>query len=121
MAIPTFKGINTPARSVVPLKVKPNQLVTKLLCNKQLGSVRGASQCQLLVNASSIRRFANQQLCARATSAAAAEATAAVVPEGSEIGIYDVEELSGIRANLDSQDPVVEYRVRWKDGSPDTW
>lgn len=38
-----------------------------------------------------------------------------------EIGIYEVEELRGIRANLDSQDPVVEYRVHWKDGSPDTW
>lgn len=32
-----------------------------------------------------------------------------------------MEELRGIRANLDSQDPVVEYRVHWKDGSPDTW
>jgi hypothetical protein len=38
-----------------------------------------------------------------------------------DIGIHDVVELRGIRANLDSQDPVVEYRVQWKDGSPDTW
>eukprot|EP00883_Tetradesmus_obliquus_P009178 jgi/Sobl393_1/19957/SZX72903.1 len=39
----------------------------------------------------------------------------------SEIGIYEVEELRGIRANLDGQEPVVEYRVHWKDGSADTW
>lgn len=42
-------------------------------------------------------------------------------PDSSDVGIHDVEELCGVRANLDGQDPVVEYRVRWKDGSPDTW
>jgi hypothetical protein len=50
---------------------------------------------------------------------AAAEATEAATD--AEIGIHEVEELRGIRANLDSQDPVVEYRVHWKDGSADTW
>lgn len=58
----------------------------------------------------------------RRVAAAAAEASAATGEAGeAEIGIHDVEELRGIRANLDSQDPVVEYRVHWKDGSPDTW
>jgi hypothetical protein len=52
-------------------------------------------------------------------AAAAAEAGDAIAE--AEIGIHDVEELRGIRANLDSQEPVVEYRVHWKDGSPDTW
>lgn len=41
--------------------------------------------------------------------------------DSSDIGIHEVEELRGVRANLDGQEPVVEYRVSWKDGSPDTW
>eukprot|EP00878_Enallax_costatus_P014911 GHUV01015611.1.p1 GENE.GHUV01015611.1~~GHUV01015611.1.p1 ORF type:complete len:274 (+),score=40.84 GHUV01015611.1:193-1014(+) len=41
--------------------------------------------------------------------------------DSSDIGIHDVEELCGVRANLDGQDPVVEYKVRWKDESSDTW
>jgi hypothetical protein len=53
--------------------------------------------------------------------AGTAAASAASSDSSSEIGIYEVEELRGIRANLDGQDPVVEYRVHWKDGSPDTW
>ncbi len=48
-------------------------------------------------------------------------ATSTATNDSSDIGIHEVEELRGIRANLDSQDPVVEYRVHWKDGSPDTW
>lgn len=55
----------------------------------------------------------------RSRVVAAAEATEAATD--AEIGIHEVEELRGIRANLDSQDPVVEYRVHWKDGSADTW
>lgn len=49
---------------------------------------------------------------------------AAVPPSGesaSEAGVHDVVELAGMRANLEGQEPVVEYRVRWADGSPDTW
>jgi hypothetical protein len=26
-----------------------------------------------------------------------------------------------MRVSLEQSDPVVEYRVQWKDGSPDTW
>lgn len=55
------------------------------------------------------------------TDAACTAAGAASGDSSSEIGIYEVEELRGIRANLDGQEPVVEYRVHWKDGSADTW
>jgi hypothetical protein len=58
---------------------------------------------------------------AAAASAPAHGGDAAAGDDASEVGIYDVVELRGIRANLDSQEPVVEYRVHWKDGSPDTW
>jgi hypothetical protein len=65
-------------------------------------------------SASIVRRHRPRRVAAAAAEAGDATAEA-------EIGIHDVEELRGIRANLDSQDPVVEYRVHWKDGSPDTW
>lgn len=55
-------------------------------------------------------------IAAAATAEAGGEAAA-----DAEIGIHEVEELRGIRASLDSEDPVVEYRVHWKDGSADTW
>jgi hypothetical protein len=37
--------------------------------------------------------------------------------------IVEVEELMGIRATEIAEDkpPLVEYLVKWKDGSPDTW
>eukprot|EP00775_Hariotina_reticulata_P006713 gene6713-6934_t len=124
MALQTFRGLYTSPRCVLPLSAPPNQLVlpqTHLLCSKHPSIVSRAPQCQILVKSKILRRVTNQQLCTRATSAPAESAgAAAALPESSEIGIFDVEELSGIRANLDNQEPVVEYRVRWKDGSPDT-
>jgi hypothetical protein len=67
-------------------------------------------------------KYSLQRVGVRArTSSTDVAGTAAAGDSSSEIGIYDVEELRGIRANLDGQKPVVEYRVHWKDGSPDTW
>lgn len=60
-------------------------------------------------------------LAARATPEAAAAGGGADAAGAEEFAILDVEELRGIRVNLDNQEPVVEYRVHWKDGSPDTW
>jgi hypothetical protein len=34
---------------------------------------------------------------------------------------FEVEKLLGVRASLEGEDPVVEYRVKWKDGRADTW
>lgn len=34
---------------------------------------------------------------------------------------FEVDKIVGIRANLDGEVPVVEYRVRWKDGNGETW
>lgn len=62
-----------------------------------------------------------QQQYPRRAVVVAAAAEAGDAAADAEIGIHAVEELRGIRANLDSQDPVVEYRVHWKDDSPDTW
>jgi hypothetical protein len=41
--------------------------------------------------------------------------------EGAADIVHDVVELRGMRVSLEQSDPVVEYRVQWKDGSPDTW
>lgn len=34
---------------------------------------------------------------------------------------FEVDKVLGVRASLEGEDPVVEYRIKWKDGSPDTW
>lgn len=34
---------------------------------------------------------------------------------------FEVEKLLGVRASLEGEEPVVEYRVKWKDGRADTW
>ncbi|KIZ02150.1 Signal recognition particle protein, chloroplastic [Monoraphidium neglectum] len=34
---------------------------------------------------------------------------------------FEVEKVIGVRASLEGEDPIVEYRVKWKDGRPDTW
>lgn len=35
---------------------------------------------------------------------------------------FEVERLLGVRASLEGEDPVVEYRVKWKEeGRADTW
>ncbi|GAX77715.1 hypothetical protein CEUSTIGMA_g5158.t1 [Chlamydomonas eustigma] len=36
-------------------------------------------------------------------------------------GYTEVEEIQGMRLNLDGQSPKVEYLVKWKDGSDTTW
>lgn len=72
-------------------------------------------------NASTSSMKQYQRQLPRRAIVAAAEAGDAEAATDAEIGIHEVQELRGIRANLDSQDPVVEYRVHWKDGSPDTW
>lgn len=52
------------------------------------------------------------------TTPASPEAEVELIP-GS---VYDVEELRGVRVNVDeNQSPVVEYLVHWKGGAPDTW
>lgn len=67
------------------------------------------------------RAFRSALVAAAATAGEPGSSVAAAADADAEVGIHEVEELRGIRANLDSQDPVVEYRVHWKDGSPDTW
>jgi hypothetical protein len=55
----------------------------------------------------------------RTSDAATAEddlSTMLVVDE-----FHEVEKLMGMRANVEGDEPVVEYRVKWKDGSADTW
>ena len=48
-----------------------------------------------------------------------AESKDVVKPE--EVEVRDVVALRGIRVSLEKEDPVVEYRVHWKDDAPDTW
>eukprot|EP00882_Tetradesmus_deserticola_P020056 GHRQ01021611.1.p2 GENE.GHRQ01021611.1~~GHRQ01021611.1.p2 ORF type:complete len:185 (+),score=49.90 GHRQ01021611.1:414-968(+) len=73
------------------------------------------------VNVNEQRSCIRVQSSSTGSAGTAAAASAASSDNSSEVGIHEVEELRGIRANLDGQDPVVEYRVHWKDGSADTW
>lgn len=57
---------------------------------------------------------------ARLVVARAEKQDAAQAPASSD-EFLEVDKLVGIRANLDGELPVVEYRVRWKDEQPDTW
>jgi len=58
-------------------------------------------------------------LCA---AAAEGEAEPALTPETVVVDeFFEVSKLLGVRASLEGEDPVVEYRVKWKDGRPDTW
>lgn len=82
---------------------------------QQSASCQGVS-AHRLVNEASLRNLSRR--CSVATAAAAGDAGTS---GEAEIGIHEVVELRGIRANLDSQEPVVEYRVHWKDDTPDTW
>lgn len=59
-------------------------------------------------------------LIAQAQQAAATDIFS-VASEASADDFLEVEKLLGLRVSLDFEDPVVEYRVRWKDDSPDTW
>ncbi|KAI8473098.1 MAG: major facilitator superfamily domain-containing protein [Monoraphidium minutum] len=34
---------------------------------------------------------------------------------------FEVGKVLGVRASLEGEDPIVEYRVQWKDGRADTW
>jgi hypothetical protein len=110
-----------------PVQVRRLQAQRRSSCSSNSSSSSSSSSCLATATTTS-RLVASQQqhrsrgvLAAAAAGADAAAGASSPDADGGEVGIYDVEELRGIRASLDGQDPVVEYRVRWKDGSPDTW
>eukprot|EP00208_Stichococcus_sp_RCC1054_P001395 CAMPEP_0206140168 /NCGR_PEP_ID=MMETSP1473-20131121/8670_1 /ASSEMBLY_ACC=CAM_ASM_001109 /TAXON_ID=1461547 /ORGANISM="Stichococcus sp, Strain RCC1054" /LENGTH=480 /DNA_ID=CAMNT_0053534233 /DNA_START=346 /DNA_END=1788 /DNA_ORIENTATION=- len=68
-------------------------------------------------------KSADTTIKADAAVAADGAADEAAVAEELPIGaVADVEELRGVRVNVDeNQLPLVEYLVHWKGGAPDTW
>jgi hypothetical protein len=84
------------------------------LCRQHL-SLKGAAQQR----AATGRR--SRVLAAAEGGHAAAEEGALTPDSVVKDEFFEVEKLLGVRASLEGEDPVVEYRVKWKDGRPDTW
>jgi hypothetical protein len=75
-------------------------------------------------NASAPATFTARPLRRSAACKSTAEDDAALVLTPDTVVVdefFEVEKVIGVRASLEGEDPIVEYRVKWKDGRPDTW